>query len=76
MYDIVVSRATAYIDDILRWSLPFLAPRGAIILYKMPSTDEYRDMKQLLKKYHLTLIGQPIYTLADRDRVLYIITRR
>jgi 16S rRNA (guanine527-N7)-methyltransferase len=49
-YDFVVSRATAYITDILKLSFPFLKPRGKIILYKMPSEDEMKDLKKIMKK--------------------------
>jgi 16S rRNA (guanine527-N7)-methyltransferase len=39
-YDMVVSRATAYITDILTWAVPFMKPTGKVVLYKMPSEDE------------------------------------
>lgn len=54
-YDFVVSRATAYITDILSWATPFLKPDGKIILYKMPSEDEMRDLRKILKKFSLVL---------------------
>lgn len=49
-YDFVVSRATAYMTEILTWAIPFLSPHGKIILYKMPSEDEQQDMKKIMKK--------------------------
>jgi 16S rRNA (guanine527-N7)-methyltransferase len=49
-YDIVVSRATAYISDILIWAFPFLTPGGRIILYKMPSDEEVKDRNATMKK--------------------------
>ena len=55
-YDFVVSRATAYITDILKWSLPFLRPNGKIILYKMPSEDEMKDIMKIIKKLSLVNI--------------------
>lgn len=54
-YDIITSRATAYITDILTWAVPFLASGGCIILYKMPSDEEERDREKILKKLSLTL---------------------
>jgi 16S rRNA G527 N7-methylase RsmG len=54
-YDFVVSRATAYISDILAWSMPFLAPGGQILLYKMPSDEEKKDRMKIMKKLKLTL---------------------
>jgi len=49
-YDFIVSRATAYITDILTWATPFLAPGGRIILYKMPSDEEKKDREKISKK--------------------------
>ena len=49
-YEFVVSRATAYITDILTWALPFLTGDGKILLYKMPSDEEKKDREKILKK--------------------------
>ncbi len=74
-YDIVVSRATAYITDILFWSVPFLTKNGCIILYKMPGEDERKDITKACQKYKLKLTGELKYELADKERILYIFTR-
>ena len=74
-YDIVVSRATAYITDILFYSAPFLTKNGRIILYKMPGEDERRDIGQACKKYRLQLTGELKYTLAWQDRIIYVFAR-
>ena len=74
-YDIVVSRATAYITDILFYSAPFLTRNGRIILYKMPGEDERRDIGQACKKYRLQLTGELKYTLAGQDRIIYVFAR-
>ena len=58
-YDFVVSRATAYITDILYWAKPFLKPDGKIILYKMPSDEEKKDREKIIKK---TLIDSRMRT--------------
>ena len=49
-YDFVVSRATAYMTEILTWAEPFLSPTGKIILYKMPSEDESKEIRKVSKK--------------------------
>lgn len=54
-YDFIVSRATAYITDILTWALPFLAPHGRILLYKMPNDEEKKDREKIMKKLGLVL---------------------
>jgi 16S rRNA (guanine527-N7)-methyltransferase len=74
-YDIVVSRATAYITDILFWSAPFLTKNGRIILYKMPGEDERRDIGQACQKYRLKLTGELEYELAGKARIIYVFAR-
>jgi 16S rRNA (guanine527-N7)-methyltransferase len=75
-YDFVVSRATAYMSDILTWSLPFLAKDGKIILYKMPSEDERRDMQKIMKKLGLILEWELPYMLERKERILYIFRKK
>lgn len=74
-YDFVVSRATAYITDILAWALPFLKADGKIILYKMPSEDEMNDLKKILKKFSLILSWELDYAVAGKERIILIIQR-
>lgn len=74
-YDIVVSRATAYITDILFWSVPFLTKSGRILLYKMPWEDEMRDIGQACKKYRLKLTGELAYDLGGKARIIYVFAR-
>ncbi len=71
-YDFVVSRATAYITDILVWAQPFLKPDWKIILYKMPSDEEQNDRKKIAKKLSLNLEWELQYSLAWKERVIYI----
>lgn len=71
-YDAVVSRATAYITDILTWATPFIKKDGQIILYKTPSEEEKKDSKSIAKKLWLVLIQEISYTLEWQERMLYI----
>ena len=75
-YDFIVSRATAYITDILFWARPFLAKGGKIVLYKMPSDEERKDREKILKKLGLVLEGELKYELGGKDRVIYVIGER
>ena len=75
-YDFVVSRATAYITEILTWARPFLAKWGKIVLYKMPSDEERRDREKILKKLGLILEGELEYELGGKRRVIYVIGER
>jgi 16S rRNA (guanine527-N7)-methyltransferase len=75
-YDFVVSRATAYMTDILTWARPFLRPDGKIILYKMPSEDEAKEIRKITKKLGLILEGELTYTLGEKERILYTFAQR
>ncbi len=71
-FDFVVSRATAYINDILTWARPFLSKNGIIILYKMPSDEEKRDREKIAKKLGLILIWEIPYVLDDKKRTIFL----
>ena len=75
-YDFVVSRATAYMTEILTWAEPFLTKSGKIILYKMPSEDEKKDILKITKKLNLVLEGEMEYELAGKDRIIYVFSRK
>lgn len=74
-YDFVVSRATAYMNDILTWSAPFLKRNGKIVLYKIYSEEEQRDGEQIARKLWLMLEKVHQYELAGQTRCLYIFQR-
>lgn len=74
-YDFVVSRATAYMSDILPWSLPFLKRNGKIILYKIYSEEEHKDGEQMARKLGLILEKVYEYELAGQKRCLYVFQR-
>ncbi len=71
-YDFVVSRATAYMTDILTWSAPFLKRNGKIILYKIYSEEEHRDGEKIARKLGLVIEKVHQYELAGQIRCLYI----
>ena len=74
-YDFVLSRATAYMSDILPWSMPFLKRNGKIVLYKIYSEEEHRDGEQMARKLWLILENVHQYELAGQMRCLYIFQR-
>lgn len=75
-YDVIVSRATAYIDDILFWAKPFLKKSGKILLYKMPSDEEKKSREKIMKKLGLKLEAEFEYCLAGKDRVIYVFSEK
>ncbi|MDP2103630.1 MAG: 16S rRNA (guanine(527)-N(7))-methyltransferase RsmG [Candidatus Gracilibacteria bacterium] len=74
-FDFIISRATAYLPQILEWAEPFLAPEGQIILYKLASPDEIADGEKMMRKLKLRLVGKEPYTIADQERVFLIFER-
>jgi len=75
-YDYVISRATAYMSDILPWSVPFLKKHGKIILYKIYSEEEQKDGEQMAKKLWLILEKVHQYELAGQTRCLYVFAKK
>ena len=75
-YDFVVSRATAYMTDILPWSVPFLKKHGKIALYKIYSEEEHRDSEQIAKKLWLILEKVFQYELVWQARCIYIFSKK
>ena len=71
-YDFVVSRATAYMSDILVWSAPFLKRNGKIVLYKMYTEEEHQDGEKMARKLGLMIEKVYRYDLAGQTRCLYI----
>jgi len=75
-YDFVVSRATAYMTDILPWSVPFLKKHGKIALYKIYSEEEQQDGEQIAKKLWLILEKVHQYELVWQTRCIYIFIKK
>lgn len=71
-FDVIVSRATAYIDDILTWAKPFLKENWKILLYKMPSDEEKKSREKICKKLNLILEAEFQYFLGEKDRIIYV----
>ena len=74
-YDVVISRATAYMPEILAWAKPFLTPKGQIILLKSPSEEEIADGKEAARKLRLRLMNTHEYYLGERYRSVFVFTR-
>lgn len=74
-FDFVISRATAYLPQILEWAEPFLASGGQIILYKLASPDELEDGAKMMRKLKLRLVAKEPYTIAWQERVFLIFER-
>lgn len=67
-FDLIVTRATAYIDDLFTWIKPLLKPDGRAWLYKQASEEEWADGQQLAENRGFTFTKILTYTLAEQER--------
>lgn len=75
-YDWVVSRATAYMPQILEWASPFVKNGGYVALYKLPSEEELRDGLPAAKKLGFELVREHRYSFAEQERRIFVFQRK
>lgn len=75
-FDTVVSRATAYMPQILEWAAPFVKSGGSVILYKLPSEEELADGIPAAKKLGFELAREHSYSFAGQDRKIFVFVRK
>lgn len=75
-FDTVVSRATAYMSQILAWAAPFVKAGGSIVLYKLPSEEELEDGLPAAKKLGFELAREHSYSFAGQDRKIFVFVRK
>lgn len=74
-FDFVVSRATAYLPDIINYSLPFLKWWWFMIFYKLYNKDELSDWERFLNKNWLNKLKIIKYILAWQERIFVVIKK-
>jgi 16S rRNA (guanine527-N7)-methyltransferase len=67
-YDLVVTRAAAYISDLFTWIKPLLKADGRAWIYKQASEEEWADGQQLAKNRGMMLTKALTYNLAEQER--------
>lgn len=67
-YDLVVTRAAAYIEDLFTWIKPLLKTDGQAWIYKQASEEEWSDGQQLAKNRGMILKKALTYNLAEQER--------
>lgn len=67
-YDLIVTRATAYIDDLFTWIKPLLKSDGRAWLYKQASEEEWAEGQQIAHNRGFILKKILTYTLAEQER--------
>lgn len=75
-FDAVVSRATAYMPQILAWAAPFVRVGGSVVLYKLPSEEELSDGLPAAKKLGFELVREHRYSLSEQERRIFVFVRR
>lgn len=75
-YDLVVTRAAAYIADLFTWIKPLLKADGRAWIYKQASEEEWADGQQLAKNRGMTLTKAFTYNLADQERWILEIRKK
>lgn len=75
-YDLVVTRAAAYIEDLFTWIKPLLKSDGRAWIYKQASEEEWADGQQLAKNRGMILTKALTYHLAEQERWILEIEKR
>lgn len=75
-YDLVVTRAAAYIEDLFTWIKPLLKSDGRAWIYKMASEEEWADGQQLAKNRGMILTKALTYNLAEQERWILEIRKK
>ena len=75
-YDLVVTRAAAYIEDLFTWIKPLLKPEGRAWIYKQASVEEWADGQQLAQNRGMVLTKALMYNLADQERWILEIRKK
>ncbi len=75
-FDLVVTRAMAYIDDLFTWLKPLLKADGRAWLYKQASEEEWADGLQLAENRGFTLTKVLTYNLAEQERWILEIRKK
>jgi 16S rRNA G527 N7-methylase RsmG len=75
-YDLVVTRAAAYIEDLFTWIKPLLKPNGRAWIYKMASEEEWNDWQQIAKNRGMILTKVLTYELAGQERWILEIRKK
>lgn len=78
-YDMVVSRAVAYADQLFSRAIPHLKPWGVLSCYKLFTPEEDHLIITLMRQYQLQMIALHHYRLPhdqlEIQRVLYVMKR-
>ncbi len=79
-YDLIVTRAVAYADQLFSWALPHLRSGWLLAMYKMWTSEEDETILSLMRQHKLQPIALHHYRLEhdlpEVQRVLYVLQKR
>lgn len=75
-FDLIVTRATAYIEDLFTWIKPLLKSDGRAWLYKQASEEEWTLGQQLAENRGMILTKALTYNLAEQERWILEIQKK
>ena len=76
-FDVITARAVAYSGKLIKWAYPLLKKWWYFLFMKQVIEEEKEVLKQLSKKYHLSIEKEMKYKLYEDDieRVIYVIKK-
>lgn len=74
-FDVIVSRATAFLPVLIEYALPLLKVWWILASYKLDDKDEIKKSKKALKKLWARIIKVKNYKLDSSDRVIIFIEK-
>lgn len=74
-YNMVVSRATAYLPTLLEYTIPLLKVWGIFVSYKLDNEDEIEEAQKALAFLNAEIIAIKNYELAWQKRIFLFIQK-
>lgn len=74
-YNMVVSRATAYLPTLLEYTIPLLKVWGIFVSYKLDNEDEIHEAEKALRFLNAEIIEIKNYELAGQKRIFLFIQK-
>ncbi|EKE27522.1 MAG: hypothetical protein ACD_3C00196G0015 [uncultured bacterium (gcode 4)] len=75
-FDLVVSRATAYLPQIFEWALPFLKKWWMMVFYKQKNESEIQDWALYIERKWFKILEVRNYFIQGQERIFIFIGRR
>lgn len=74
-YNMVISRATAYLPTLLEYTIPLLTIWWIFVSYKLDNEDEIKEAQKALLLLNAEIIERKKYTLAWQERIFLFIQK-